>query len=61
MKQEIDRIPVDPFALGLYIFLAMLSGLAFKAADWADHLDVIAAVAILGAIAGVMLADHWNI
>jgi len=56
MKQEIQRIPVDPFTLGLYFFLVMLSGLALKAADWADHLDLIAAVGMLGAVAGVALA-----
>jgi transglutaminase-like putative cysteine protease len=56
MKQEIQRIPVDPLALGLYVFLVMLSGLAFKAADWADHLDLVAAVGVLGAFAGIALA-----
>ena len=56
MKSEIERTPSDLLSVALFLFIAMISGLALKAADWADHLVVIAAVAVLGVIAGLALA-----
>jgi transglutaminase-like putative cysteine protease len=56
MKKEIKRAPIDLIAVALFLFIVMISGLAFKAADWADHLDLIAAVGLVGAIAGLALA-----
>ena len=56
MKKEIERVPIDLLAVALFIFIAMISGLAFKAADWADHLDLIAVIGVIGAITGIVLA-----
>jgi transglutaminase-like putative cysteine protease len=56
MKKEIERVPIDPLAVGLFLFIAMISGLAFTAADWADHLNLITIVGVIGAITGIVLA-----
>jgi cytochrome bd-type quinol oxidase subunit 2 len=42
----------------LVMALVMLSGVAFAAADWVDHLIIVPAVGVLGVLAGAALA--WS-
>jgi transglutaminase-like putative cysteine protease len=56
MKKEIERVPIDLLSVGLFLFIVMISGLAIKAADWADDLEIIAAVGVIGGITGIFLA-----
>ncbi len=56
MKNDIERAPIDLLASFLFLFLVMVSGLAFKAADWADHLDLVAAVGVIGGLVGIAFA-----
>ncbi len=48
----------DGIVLILVMALVMLSGVAFAAADWVDHLILVPAVGVLGVLAGAALA--WS-
>jgi len=56
MKKVIKRVPIDLLSVFLFLFIVILSGLAFKAADWADDLGLLPVIGLFGGIAGIALS-----
>jgi transglutaminase-like putative cysteine protease len=56
MEKDIKRSPIDLLAVAMFLFIVMISGLAIKAADWSDHLQIIAAVGMIGGMTGIAFA-----
>jgi hypothetical protein len=56
MNENKARIPFDWLTALIFVILIMIAALNLQAANWADHLSVLAAIGIVGALAGIALA-----